>query len=286
MKIQRILVGYEPDARGHDALALAAVMARTVGAEVTVASVHSAQWPTPSKGRVDAEWQLYLRENAQRSVDEAAGLLSTAGLPHPVAKALGAHRGSGRGLVELAGRIGADLVVIGSAPRGRRRRISVGSTADQLLHASPVPVALAPRGYAGTAPESLERLTVAYRRDARSDAAVVLAGAAAERYGLRLRLLTLLVRERASWRGRTQLMSEWHARCDSDLRAVVPSEQTECEVAHGSDVGRALGSVDWLPGELLVCASSGRGPIRKVFIGDVSSKILRSAPCPVLILSG
>ena len=47
------------------------------------------------------------------------------------------NRGSGRGLAELAAQTDADVVVIGSAPRGGRGRISLGSTADQLLHGSP-----------------------------------------------------------------------------------------------------------------------------------------------------
>ena len=58
------------------------------------------------------------------------------------------HRSSGVGL-ERAGRSGSarDMIVIGSAPGASNGRFLIGSTADQLLHGSHVPVALAPAGY-------------------------------------------------------------------------------------------------------------------------------------------
>ena len=48
--------------------------------------------------------------------------------------------------------------MVGAASNGVFKRFTVGSVANGLLHASPVPVALAPRGYNRRDP--LTRLTV------------------------------------------------------------------------------------------------------------------------------
>ncbi|WP_165495447.1 universal stress protein, partial [Actinomadura roseirufa] len=56
------------------------------------------------------------------------------------------------------------------------------------------------------------------------------------------------------------------------------------EVATGTGVTGALAGVDMLPGELLACASGHAGPLRTVFLGEASGKIVRAAPCPVLVL--
>ena len=45
----------------------------------------------------------------------------------------------------------ADLVVVGSAHRGRIRQLLVSSTGERLLNGAPCPVAVAPKGYAAAA---------------------------------------------------------------------------------------------------------------------------------------
>ena len=52
-----------------------------------------------------------------------------------------------RGLLELVDERGCDLVVVGSSSAGPLGRIALGSESDALVHASHVPVAIAPRGF-------------------------------------------------------------------------------------------------------------------------------------------
>jgi nucleotide-binding universal stress UspA family protein len=56
------------------------------------------------------------------------------------------------------------------------------------------------------------------------------------------------------------------------------------EAVAGTGTAKALAAVDMLPGELLACPSSHNGPLRKVFLGEGSGKIVRAAACPVLVL--
>ena len=51
-------------------------------------------------------------------------------------------------------RMDAGLIVVGSTHTGRAGRVLPGSTAERLLHGSPCPVAVAPKGYAHRAAAS------------------------------------------------------------------------------------------------------------------------------------
>lgn len=299
----RILAGYSPDERGGDALALAALVLRGAAAprrvadvRLTVANVHPPAWPARGPASVDVEWVGYLRERSRDALDRAAGRLAELGVPERRTD-LRAHarQGIGRGLIEVAAETGADLVVIGSAPRGRRGRVAIGSTADQLLHGSPVPVLLAPRGYAAHAPGWLERLTVAYRRRPDTGGPVEAAARTARTLALPVRLVTLVLRPpgpAARFRGADDAMARQLDRAERDL-ADAAARLTEIagagtpvgtEAVVGTGTAKALAAVDMLPGELLVCPSGHHGPLRGVFLGEGSGKIVRAAPCPVLVL--
>lgn len=52
----------------------------------------------------------------------------------------------------------------------------------------------------------------------------------------------------------------------------------------GTGVEKALRGVAMLPGEILACQSGHDGPLRRVFLGESSGRIVRAAPCPVLVL--
>lgn len=47
--------------------------------------------------------------------------------------------------MEVVEEVDCDVVVLGSLPSGGRGQVVIGSTADWLLHASLVPVAISPR---------------------------------------------------------------------------------------------------------------------------------------------
>ncbi|TDC57705.1 universal stress protein [Actinomadura sp. KC345] len=288
----RVLVGYAPDDRGEDALALASLVARTANAPLTVAHVHPSPWPVRGPGKVDAEWVAYLKGQSEEILAQATARLGESGVrERDVGVRAHAHRGSGRGLIEVAGDVGAALIVIGSAPRGRRGRIAIGSTADQLLHGSPVPVLLAQRGFAAGAPGGLERTTVAYWRRRDADEPLRAAAGFAARLGTPMRLVTLVLRPSglaARFHGADGVLERQVARSDEDLRRAAGllggGPPVERLTAVGTGVAKALATVDMLPGEVLVCQSGHHGPLRKVFLGESSGKIVRAAPCPVLVL--
>jgi len=285
MRFENVLSGFIPEPRGRDGLELALVLSRQSGARLLVATVEPPAWSAPGPARAEEyAWRAYLQEQAGQTL-ELARKLAGADAEYLVRT----HRGSGRGLLELARKRGADVVVIGSAPHGGRGRISVGSTADQLLHASSVPVLLAPRGYADRPPAAFERITLAYRRGPGADAAVLSAAEAAVSLDVPLRLVTLVVRGARRAKVEEEMLVRLREQALADLKTAARGQRrrigVDLEVLEERDVGQALAATTWLPGELLVCASSDSGPLRRVFLGDTSLKIVRSATCPVMILT-
>ncbi|GAA0931281.1 universal stress protein [Nonomuraea longicatena] len=289
MKIENVLTGFIPEPRGRDALTLALALARQAGARLAVATVQPPVWNTPGPARADeSAWRAYLREQAAATLEQARGLIGERGGPE-AEYVVHTNKGSGRGLVELARRRDVDVVVIGSAPGGGRGRISLGSTADQLLHSSPVPVLLAPKGWAEDGPPEFERLTVAYRRGPGCDAAVPLAARTAAGLDVPLRLVTLVVDGGRRARIEQEMAESLRRQAAADLRAAARGQrrrlEVDVEVLEGRTVARALAETDWLPGELIICASSSTGPLRRVFLGDTSIKIVKAATRPVMILT-
>ncbi len=159
----KILVGITPDASASDAMALAAVLQRRFGAQVVLANIFAAPDDPAGRRKVDAEWVDYMRREAVDVLTEAASDAASRYGLEEYTIAVHGHRSSGVGLIELAEAVSATTIVIGSAPGSPNGRFMIGSTADQLLHGSHVPVALATTGYRRVRPETLGRLVVAFQ---------------------------------------------------------------------------------------------------------------------------
>jgi nucleotide-binding universal stress UspA family protein len=255
---EHVLAGYAPEQGAREALALARGIVAVTGGRLTVATVHTPDRPA--------------------AAGEALALLEQAADLAPEAETAAQEgRGVGRGLSVLASRIGADLIVIGSAGGGARGRIVIGSTADNLLHSAPEAVMIAPSGY--SPPEWVERITVAYVSRPQCDEAVLRAADAAARLNAGLRLLTLAIDDapRERLRDDLALALRLPAEVSGDL-------ETEARLAEGDDVADAVERTDWKDGEILVCASSEDASAHRVFLGEIALKLLRAAPCPVTVL--
>ena len=285
----KIVVGVQPDSEGDYVVRWAAELARSMRADLVLTAIHPTPWPAHLEGAVDSEWKAFLVEEAAKTLRRATEHI------HGVRfdKIVHAHTSSGRGLIEVAEQVGATLIVIGSAAGGAPGRLHRGSTADQLLHGATVPVLLTPSqdlaaaeaAGPGTVPT---RVTVAYSRSLDSDEALAAAIQLCRRTGVDLRLTTLVIhpsREFAGFEGALdELRGDARGWLDEALAVVPVATKVSAEIAEGEDLDSAIGAVDWLAGELLVCGSGTAGPLRRVFLGDTAQKILRGAGVPVIVV--
>jgi nucleotide-binding universal stress UspA family protein len=289
----KIIIGANPDDAGADALALGAVLCRALAAEPVLCHVHPAAFNYPGPGHVDAEWNAYLHGEAEKVLAEArATMADEFGWPQ-VRTVVAAHRSSGLGLADAASAENADLIAIGSAPGGADGRFGVGSTADKLLHGSPVPIAVAPAGYRRAAPHRLGRVVVGFQNTEESRQALAKGAEIAEDAEVPLTVLTVLIRHRIygsrlgpeAEDGVLEVLQDdaraAQAQALADLGFGGP---TTTVTAIGETANAALRRVPWQGDEVFVLASASGGQLRRVFLGDMTYKLLRATPVPAIVL--
>ena len=198
------------------------------------------------------------------------------------------------GLITTAAETDADLVVLGSARHGPFGRFAMGSVSNEMLHTAPVPVALTPRGYSPASDARLRRVTCAFAGSTRSRTAFDAAVQLSRWHDVPLRLITLVVRDRQMYPSQVGYSAErlvaeqWRAQAEEAQNralATLPDDVTiEASVVSGRNWEDALDSLPWEEGEVLVVGSSRLGPVRRVFLGSSSTKIIRSSPVPVVVI--
>ncbi len=290
-----VVVGYRAGNVGLSALHLAVRAARTLGTSLAVATIVPQPWLTPSLARVDAEYEQWADQLAGDSAKEAARVLHELADGIEVTYLHRAHRSVTGGLIEIVEELRGDILVLGSVASGGRGQVVIGTTAEWLLHASPVPVAISPREYASSA-RGLTRLTCAYSATADWIDVVRQCSEIAERCGLPMRVLTFAVRGKTMYPPEVgldvedEVLAAWASQARQILQSLktdgVVGEGVALEVVTGSSWTEVLHKTDWQDGEILALGTRPRGDIRRVFLGSRSAKIMRESPVPVLVLPG
>ena len=274
---------------GRDALSLGRMLARTGDVTLTVCVVVPQTWDYPSPARVDAEYAAFLNQYAEDAIAEAREFLDDT-----VRAEYTSTSSASEGLIATATETDAALVALGSARHGPLGRITVGGIANEMLHVSPVPVALAPRGYRPSSDARLRRVTCAFSGSTQSRSAFDAAVQLSSRHAVPLRLTTFVVRDgqmypsQVGYDAERLVEEQWRAQAEeaqeSALATLSGDVVVEAGVVSGRDWEDALDSLPWEEGEVLVIGSSQLGPVARVFLGSNSTKIIRSSPVPVLVI--
>lgn len=286
-----ILIGVNPDTYDNDAMALGSALARAAGATPVLTHVYPSD-PHSSDENLQAllfsEGEALLSEATERFCERWEWD------PEKIVTALHANQSSGVGLAEIAEQRAAAMIVIGSAEGGAAGRFAIGSTANQLLHSSTVPVVTAPSGYSREHDGTFSKVLLAYRvGEPTTSPAVNEAVSIAGDMAVPLELLTIVMRPRVY---STRLSKDvehpilQRMQHDVDLahrhivEELAPSTSVETVTLAADSVGAAFNRYPWNGDELLVIGSAKRGPLLRVFLGDMTHKLLRRSPVPVLVM--
>jgi nucleotide-binding universal stress UspA family protein len=289
-----LLVGFAPDGRGKAVLHLAGMLARSADDDLVVCAVVPAPW-YPSPARVDAEYQQYLQQNATEALEKARTRL-----PSDIPATFVVHdaRSVPAGLLELAEQRDASLIVVGSSASGGSGQVTLGSASSRLLYSSPIPVAIAPRGFRCPPDARVTRVTAAFGGTESAENLVIAAASVAARVGATLRLASFAVRMRAPYTvavgtsADEEMFTQWRAEMEAAAQSALakvadlPAVPTECEIAlgRGENWEEALEDLEWDDGDVLVVGSSTIGPVARVFLGSRGAKIVRHSPVPVVVV--
>lgn len=281
---ERFVVGYIAGPRGRDAIALASHLARGVDAELVVTMVV----PEPSSFAATHGVPAGIDPIVQQQVDE--WMREALALVPDDVSAIGDVRvasSEAAGLIEAAVLLGGSLIVIGAQAVALLRQFTIGTVATSLLHASPVPVALAPGGFADEA-APVRRVTAIYGTRPGANEVIGRAVERAVQREVPLRLLSLVQVDRSKPAHDADVTDRVRAyggeRLAEVAETMLDDGTASVEVVEGRGFEDAAAGVDWLDGEIAMLGSSRLGQGGRVFVGNTALRILRTIPVPVIVV--
>ncbi|MFW0796519.1 universal stress protein [Gordonia sp. CPCC 205515] len=284
----KLLVAYIATSGGADAVALGVCLARTLKAPLDITLVIP---PDTSQGyRKAGNFAEILDERAHEWLSEASAMV-----PDDISMQthICLEENAADGLIKEVERLHSTLLVVGGSGGGMLvGRHSLGSVVNDLLHSSPVPVALAPSGFRYTGAETVREITAAIGRRPGAETLIDTASSLSAAGGVPLRFLALVSRDDMPPR-RTDDDEEEAQAFATDLaqkalqtaHARLP-EKTHISsvVAHGRSIEDAVGTVEWHAGDLIMVGSSRLAAPKRLFLGSTAAKMLRVLAVPMIVV--
>ena len=280
-----LTVGYLATPTGDDGVALAGALANTFDATVDVVLVVREEYPDGHPGR--AEYQQLLVRKGQEWAAGAVATLAAIGVAATPNVLVG--ESYAESLIAFAEEKDSDLIVIGGARDGIFGGHVIGSVAGALLHRSPIPVALAPRGYAEDPPETLTAVTAAVPTKTGDDNPLPFAITLASASGVSIRMLSLVSSESLTHAESPKALRRAQIEAaEGNLavaaRALPDAPDIESLVADGSTLESALKKLNWDDTDVLVIGSSRFAAPRRIFLGSTAARILAGVDVPVVVV--
>ena len=238
-------------------------------------------YPRVVVGFVDTERGADARGRGDRIVERDGGEL----------KVIHVEKGSpADALQALAEKGEADLIVLGSTHHAHVGSVAPGSVAEHLLHGAKCRLVIAPKGYAES-DHSQDRLRVAavgFNGMAESYAALEEAAKLAAKFGGSLRVIAVAtpvagMGAAAAAQAGAEAAPDFQTQLN-DAVAELPEELRALPVFERGDPVQKLLEDAEMGVDLLVLGSRGFGPVMRLLVGSVSSRVIREAPCPVLVV--
>lgn len=193
-------------------------------------------------------------------------------------------------IVQVAGELPADLIVMGTHGRGGFRRLVLGSVAETVLRTAPCPVlTVPPRAPNLPGPRFLQRLLCATDFSPASEAAVRYAVSLAEEAQACLLLVHVLDRTRSH--GTEEAGADDEADVEQAARArlrdsLPPEARDWCLPVEIVTCGKVAPEILRLAREreagLIVMGFHGRSLLDPKAFGSATHRVVREATCPVL----
>lgn len=301
LRVRSVLLPLDGSALAEQGIPTAAAVARKARARLRLALVHQSPSPPPrdeGTARMYTRIELalrkseqdYLRGVARRIKEKSAIQVATATLSGSPAPAL----------LDYVREVGVDLVVMTTHGRGGLQRAWLGSVADQLVRTVEIPLLLIRPAEGAPTPTSepvLEEILVPLDGSRRAEAALPSATGVAKLFGAGL-LLVQCVQPVAiaighpgvypSALGETILADRRRQAQDylDDMTGTihelgVPAISTT--VLAASAVDGILAASRGPKIGLIALATHGRGGLRRLVLGSVADKLVRTADLPVLV---
>ncbi|MFY9917077.1 MAG: universal stress protein [Mycobacterium sp.] len=280
-----LTVGYLATPTGDDGVALASALAKTFDAEVDVVLVVREEVPDGHPGR--ARYQQLLVKRGEEWISRAIAALKDRGVNADSTVLVG--ESFAQSLISFAEEKNSDLIVIGGARDGVFGGHVIGSVTGALLHASPIPVALAPRGYHEDPPDTVTAVTAAVPTRPGDDNPLPFAITLASAANLPIRMVSLVSAENLAHAESTNEVRQIQIEAAEEnlvlaARALPDAPEIESLVADGLTLESALKKLNWADTDVLVVGSSRFAAPRRIFLGSTAARILAGTDAPVIVV--
>jgi nucleotide-binding universal stress UspA family protein len=279
-----IIIGVEGREHSADAIALADLLAERLDAPLML--VHTHPYDELSRPLGQKEYEQIVRSMFDSTFPQIQALVGEN--RDREMRVIGANSPAA-GLQRIAEQEEARLIVVGPAHRSGLGRVQPGSVGQRLLSGAPVPVAIAPRGYADTE-RGLEHVATAFDGSPESSQALEWAANLVPSADTRLRVVSVhapMAFPHVSAGG--AFAGESVSRV---LRRDLAQQHAAAIAAHGDSADGTLRDGDPATvlvdasrdADILVLGSRSYGPLRAVLLGSVSQAVIRHATCPIVVV--
>jgi nucleotide-binding universal stress UspA family protein len=184
----------------------------------------------------------------------------------------------------------ADLIVLGSTHHAAFGSVAPGSIAEHLLEGARCRLVIAPKGYAQEdhSQDRLRVVAVGYDGMAESQAALDEAAVLADKFGASMKVIGVMtpippMGAAAAAQAGPEAGPDFQTRLHTAVAELPPELRALPVLEKGDPVAKLLEAAE-VGVDLLVLGSRGFGPVMRLLIGSVSSRVIRAASCPVMVV--
>ncbi|GAB19498.1 Usp family protein [Gordonia effusa NBRC 100432] len=281
----KILVAYLATSGGADAVVLGARLARTLSTDLEISMILPPERDAALAATTN--YESVLAKQAAAWLVEAKSLV---GEDVAVTTNISYADSSAEGIIAEAERITAEAIVVGGGGGGLVGAHSLGSVVNELLHSSPIPIVLAPRGTRHSTIERVREVTCAVGGRPGADLLLSTAVRAAGAAGTPLRLVSLVALDSVGDGHKSDAAALKQARVHATetverVKAKLPDDVTVTwSVVDGDSVEEAVNKLEWHDGDVIMVGSSRLGQARRLFLGSTAAKMLRVLQVPMVVV--
>lgn len=282
LDIQTILCPTDLSEASLQALPMATRFAQTCGADLHLLNIHLLHSVSGADENVPFPGEAEARE----ALEASAGGIKWNQVVHRVERGINAAPA----ILSYAEEHGIDLIVMGSHGRRGFRRLVLGSvTAEVVRHAS-VPV-LVVRHEAGTEPpREIDRIIVPVDFSSPTGRVLEVASGLASSFGVPMDIVHAV--EPIPYVQMSYPVAIDHEEFKTHAQRQLEEVAAGVEYAGKVRTHTLIGLADQVimeaaadtPAPLVVMSSHGRGGLARALLGSTTERMLRHAPCPVLVM--
>ena len=282
LKIETIVCPTDLSEASLEAVPLATRMARLHGADLHLLHVHLLHSISPSEEDIPFPGESEAREELESS----AGDIKWSQVVHEIRRGINAAPT----ILEYADEQDADLIVMGSHGRRGFRRLLLGSVTEEVVRLSPCPVLVVRNRPEKPAPREVDRVIVPVDFSVSTSRVIETARELASALDVPMELLHAV--EPIPYSQMSYPIAIDHEAFKEHAQERLASFAEGVELDRGVTTKVVIGMADQVIIEaaersvapLVVMSSHGHSGLARALLGSTAERLLRHAPCPVMIV--